>query len=155
MNNFTCIRCGWSGVVTAKQRRCLECSRQQIKKWRKRNPEKVAAQRVRGRKKKLERDPDWENRKRRLRRARNPETARQAQQRRRTWLAEGDVTRQQLLDIYERDGGKCVYCKREVECRFDPNSPRGFDHTKSRRDGGTHTARNITVCCKLCNARKG
>ena len=155
MDNFTCTRCGWSGVVKAKQRRCLACARRKITEWRQRNPQKVAAQKVRNRLSRLRRDPDWENRKRRLRRARNPETSREAQERRRLWLAEGDVTRQDLIDVYERDGGKCVYCKTEVKCRYDPSSPRGFDHTKSRRDGGKHTAKNITVCCATCNVQKG
>jgi 5-methylcytosine-specific restriction endonuclease McrA len=75
-------------------------------------------------------------------------------QARTAWQRAGDVTWQQLREIYLRDGGACVYCGAPVRGVMDPINGRGFDHVIPRVKGGRHTASNLVVCCHACNAKK-
>lgn len=74
---------------------------------------------------------------------------------RRQWLTNGDVTRVQLIEIYEKAQGKCSYCGESVRCGFTPFAPRGFDHVIAMTKGGKHAANNMVICCPDCNYRKG
>ncbi len=72
------------------------------------------------------------------------------------WLSQGDVTKEQLMGIYDKAKGLCNYCHKKVETpRFSPADPRGFDHINSMAKGGKHTAGNMVVCCLPCNSIKG
>lgn len=148
---YTCPKCGWTGEVRTRPR-CLPCVRAAVKAWRKANPEKYLAQKRRGehRARKERREQYRANRRRR----RKPEVDAAQRVKRLTWLLAGDVTRADLIAIYERDK-VCVYCGATVKPRFTPTSPRGYDHIVSRANGGKHTAANLCISCGPCNARKG
>lgn len=149
---YECKACGWTGSVNGRPR-CLECYRKRVKDWRARNPTKAREQRRRWEKKFRDERPDEYNRRRRLKRSK--ERLKEAYRKRREWLASGDVTRDELKQIYRRDGGACVYCGVKVAgVRYTPTDPRGFDHVRPRTKGGLHTASNIVVCCPQCNAVK-
>jgi 5-methylcytosine-specific restriction endonuclease McrA len=71
------------------------------------------------------------------------------------WLKQGDVTKDQLKEIYRLSNGNCNYCGTEVSNpKFYPYCPNGFDHVIPRVKGGKHTASNIVVCCPKCNEKK-
>lgn len=149
---YTCKKCGWSGEVNAPAR-CLACYRAAVKRWRASNRDKHLAQKRRYDAKARAERPEEYNARRRRHRKRS--TNQKNYRNRIEWLAQGDVTRDQLQEIYENAGGKCHYCNCPVNARFYPNDPRGFDHVISRANGGCHTASNIVVSCGKCNARKG
>ena len=151
---YQCKRCGWSGKVRGRPR-CLACYRRRVKEWRAQNPEKAKAQRRRHDRRFRTERPEEYNARRRRKRARNSETAQRAWRRRVEWLLQGDVTRDQLISIWEVADGKCNYCGVKVRPRFNPLDPRGFDHVQSRAENGKHTADNLVVCCRSCNEAKG
>lgn len=71
------------------------------------------------------------------------------------WLKSGDVTSQQLKEIWKRDGGRCRYCRVEVNNpRFLPWRLHGFDHVIPQSKGGQNTYSNLVVCCLPCNRQK-
>ena len=72
----------------------------------------------------------------------------------RLWWAAGDLTKEQLDTIYERDKGKCVYCSCDVPPSRRWDQPNGIDHIIPRAKGGKHTASNIVICCGTCNRLK-
>jgi 5-methylcytosine-specific restriction endonuclease McrA len=84
-----------------------------------------------------------------------PATAKKARLKRIAWLKAGTVTKQDLQNIYSLYGGKCAYCGIDVKPRYTTTDPRGFDHVKSRTQGGKHEKGNIVVCCRKCNEIKG
>ena len=148
---YTCKKCGWTGNVQGRQR-CMECARKRTAKWHKENPQKSRAQSLRYDKKfRLERREEYNAKRRKYRK---PETNYSNRVKRLQWLISGDVTRTQLIEIYERDK-KCVYCGHNVIPRFTVTDPRGFDHVIAKVNGGQHTFDNIVVCCKKCNEKKG
>ncbi len=148
---YKCSKCGWEGIVNGRQR-CLACYRLRIKEWRERNPDKARAQRSRWNKKFREtRREEFNARRRRLR---NKESGIEMYKRRIKWLLSGNVTRQELIEIYERQKGQCSYCNKPVKCFFNPLHLRGFDHIKPRSKGGKHEKNNIVVSCGRCNAIK-
>jgi 5-methylcytosine-specific restriction endonuclease McrA len=75
-------------------------------------------------------------------------------QAKRDWKKAGDVTWQELREIYLRDGGACVYCGAPVSVCTRPADARGFDHVIPYSKGGQHTASNLVTCCVPCNSRK-
>jgi len=149
---YTCKTCGWSGQVNGQQR-CLACTRERVKIWRKENPDKYRAQKSRYDKKfRAERPDEYRAKKRRYY---LPKTAAKAYRRRRQWLEAGNVTAQQLREIYKAHAGQCAYCHTHIpKPRFNPLDLRGFDHVIARAKGGKHTAENIVVCCRSCNEIK-
>ena len=151
MTHYKCGKCGWSGEVNGRPR-CLACYRKYISEWRNRYPDKVRNQRAQQDKRNRETRREWYNARRR--RYRKPETNAMARRARIEWLLSGDVTREQLITVYENHQGNCHYCGKHVMARFTPFDPRGFDHVKSRSKGGKHTASNLVVCCRQCNALK-
>jgi len=150
---YICKKCGWQGVVRGRQR-CLACARKYIKEWRKNNREKSRAQHARWDKKfRLERREEYNAR---ARRKRNPEKVYEMCKRRSKWLLSGTATRLELIEIWEKQKGLCVYCGKSAGTpRFTPHDPRGFDHVLSRAAGGKHEASNMVVCCRPCNSKKG
>ena len=147
---YKCQKCGWEGFVNCRPR-CLACYRRRIKEWRKNNPERAKQQRARYNKRFKEFRRDEFNKKRR--RLRKPETNHKQYKKRIEWFLSGNVTRTDLIEIYERDK-VCVYCGTKVIPRFNPLDPRGFDHVISRANGGIHEKSNIVVCCRRCNELK-
>ena len=62
--------------------------------------------------------------------------------------------------VFERDGGACVICGREVRKFRDRRSffavPVGaVDHIIARSRGGQNNAENLRLLCEPCNASKG
>lgn len=148
---YTCLTCGWTGEVLTRPR-CLRCAAERTRKWRQANPDKYREQKRRGehRARKERREQYRANRRRR----RKPSVEAANRAKRLAWMLAGDVTRADLIAIYERDR-VCVYCGAAVVPRFTPTDPRGFDHTVSRANGGRHTPDNLRVCCRTCNELKG
>lgn len=149
---YTCGKCGWVGEVKSRPR-CLVCYAKRVSEWRANNPDKAKAQKARYQKRHRETRRDEHNARRR--RLRKSETNAANYRQRLLWLIQGDATRQDLISIYEKAKGLCVYCGIKVRPRFTPTDPRGFDHVIARVNGGKHTASNIVVSCGRCNARKG
>ena len=57
-----------------------------------------------------------------------------------------------LLDLVRQalEDGRCPYCRDSLTCgNFS------LDHARPRSRGGRHCLNNLTVCCELCNQRKG
>lgn len=52
--------------------------------------------------------------------------------------------------IYDRDGGKCAYCKKYLDRREAT-----MDHIVPSSKGGQTEWTNIVLCCTECNTRKG
>lgn len=151
MTYYKCKTCGWEGEVKSRPR-CLACARKRTVKWHKENREKSRAQARRYDKKfRLERPEEYNTKRRRYRKQ---STNQKQRLKRLKWLLDGDVTREQLIEIYERDK-VCIYCGKKVKPRFTVTDPRGFDHSIPRINGGKHTASNIVVCCRQCNELKG
>lgn len=71
------------------------------------------------------------------------------------WCLSGDVTREQLIELFEAHNGCCHYCGIRIpRPRFSPLTPKGFDHKASMSRGGKHTISNIVPCCVNCNNKK-
>jgi hypothetical protein len=51
-----------------------------------------------------------------------------------------------VQDIWERDGGRCVWCSREAWPR-----DRTVEHLLPRSRGGTDAAENLLPACRACN----
>src|SRR5437016_5973187 len=132
---YTCAKCGWSGEVSTRPR-CLACCRAASRKWRQEHREAAREHRRQWEKKFRAERPEEYRIRRRIKRSKLRQ--REANARRAMWLAGGDVTRQQLIAIFKRDHGRCIYCDKPVVPRYQPRSPRGFDHLTSRAKGGKH-----------------
>lgn len=153
---FTCKVCGWIGETKAKVPRCLACNRRKSALWRKQNPAKKKAQKMRWLIRRIAREPGYMQRLQRESRRRNPAAQKKQKQIRAKWLRAGTVTRQELKRIWERDKGQCQYCgSKDIFPAFYPSRPVGFDHVIPRAKGGKHEALNLVVCCIRCNALKG
>jgi 5-methylcytosine-specific restriction endonuclease McrA len=81
--------------------------------------------------------------------------ARHQNERRRPWLAAGDVTSARLQAIKNACGSSCFYCGIHVKVKIvGKMGSSGFDHVVPRVFGGLHTASNLVVCCHQCNIKK-
>lgn len=60
------------------------------------------------------------------------------------------LTAKQRNNIFERDGGKCAYCKGVI--LYD--EPWHIDHIKPVSKGGTNDPKNLTLSCVACNLKK-
>ena len=50
---------------------------------------------------------------------------------------------------HELHGGRCYYCKDEVE-----KKQATIDHVSPRASGGTEDLQNLVIACKPCNSKK-
>jgi 5-methylcytosine-specific restriction endonuclease McrA len=147
---FTCSRCGWSGQI--RNYLCPECNKE-------RGGQRIRVQREAVRE--HNRQYYEQNKDAIVKRVRRYEqTACQTDEykalkkAKRDWKKAGDVTWQELREIYLRDGGACVYCGTPVSVVTRPASAVGFDHVIPYSKGGQHTADNLVTCCVPCNSRK-
>jgi hypothetical protein len=58
-----------------------------------------------------------------------------------------NLPRALLLKVWERDGKKCRYCRKE-------KAPFHIDHIKPKSKGGKDTLSNLVVACEKCNTSK-
>lgn len=137
---------------------CKKCYAKYMKEWRVKNREKyLISHRKSGAKydKKMRtenRDKYNSNR----RKYRTSQKSHEIYIRRKKWLMDGDVTRGDLIEIWEKSKGLCSYCKGTIgKPRFSPFDMRGFDHVVSRDNGGKNNKDNLVACCRPCNERKG
>lgn len=125
-----------------------EREREAKRKWRREHPELVKAMKKRYLQKHPYRERPYTKR--------HAEIKEQYYRHRVQWLLAGDVTREELIAIYERHNRSCAYCEEKVaRPRFSPLRTIGFDHVKPLGRGGKNTAANIVVCCHKCNVLKG
>jgi hypothetical protein len=61
------------------------------------------------------------------------------------------LTAKQRNSIFERDEGKCAYCKGII--LYD--EPWHIDHIQPVANGGTNDPENLTLSCVACNLKKG
>jgi hypothetical protein len=57
------------------------------------------------------------------------------------------IPRSVRLEVWQRDGGRCVECDSQERLEFDHVIPVAL--------GGANTARNLQLLCERCNRRKG
>lgn len=150
---YTCKKCGWSGWVSGRPR-CLPCAAKATSNWRKNNPDKNRNLKQRMDKKTRTERPEIAAARKRRKYANNIEHYRSKYAERLQWLSEGNVTKEQLVNIYMEAQGKCHYCSQPVKPRLTPSDPRGFDHVMPRSKGGKHTVSNLVLCCRNCNERR-
>lgn len=60
--------------------------------------------------------------------------------------ATGPIADQVILDVWRRDGGRCVRC--------GSNDELAFDHIIPLAMGGSSTARNVQLLCEACDRAK-
>ncbi len=71
----------------------------------------------------------------------------QAQQRAPVAAARRPVPREVRLEVWERDGGRCVECGTDFDLQYDHVIPVAL--------GGATTPENLQLLCGPCNRRKG
>jgi HNH endonuclease len=54
--------------------------------------------------------------------------------------------------VTDRAQGRCEYCLKPAMLSFSPHE---IDHTIAEKHGGSTTAINLALACKLCNVHKG
>lgn len=59
----------------------------------------------------------------------------------------GHISQDVRLEVWQRDGGRCVECSSQLKLEFDHIIPVAM--------GGSDTARNLQLLCEVCNRRKG
>lgn len=137
---------------------CRAREREKSKLYRKRHPEKVKQSKREAYFKTKAKDPEGLLRKKReyARRYLTPAKMKEVRRRRLEFMLAGNVTRLELIELFEKSDGCCKYCGVEIKrpC-FTPHAPRGFDHVIPFCKGGKHEISNMVVCCKDCNAKKG
>ncbi len=60
----------------------------------------------------------------------------------------GKFTKHDISNIYERQRGRCVWCRSQLKNRYH------IDHRKPLSRGGANSADNIDLLCADCNLRK-
>jgi 5-methylcytosine-specific restriction endonuclease McrA len=140
---------------------CLACVTASRDAWYYANKERARAKNIEWHKnnqdRKRARDAAW--------RSRNPEKFRQsilshylanpemyavyrANRRARKRSAPGEgISAADIRALIERQGGRCVYCRRKTKLTLD--------HIVPLAGGGAHDVRNAQMACKSCNSSKG
>lgn len=139
--------------------------------WAKKNPEKRRAICKRYYEKKLREDPEWANKRARKYYYRDVEKSREKlreyrksrvawcrlqKYKRRERCGSRQVDKQHLNKEFdgliqsklEGQGGKCVYCGRDIRDNFS------IDHIKPLSRGGSNEIDNMDLVCMTCNTRK-
>lgn len=82
--------------------------------------------------------------------AQNPDKKRALAENRRARLvgAEGAHTGAELMALFDRQKGRCVYCRSKMGKRFCA------DHIVALVNGGSNWISNIQLTCRPCNSRK-
>lgn len=62
--------------------------------------------------------------------------------------SEGSYTSQQLQEQFQRQKGKCYYCKKKLAQGWHA------DHVTPLSKGGSNTIENIVIACQTCNLHK-
>lgn len=159
---MTCTGCG--GPRTSRASRCTACAtkarrehrqknpeqtRAYLREWAKRNPEKVKANSRRNYERHTER---FKEQARRWGKA-NPEKRSaimvfQNAKRRSRIKANGGrgFTKQHFVELLDRVGGLCSYCR--------DKQARSIDHFVPLALGGLHDYANIVPACRDCNSKK-
>jgi len=133
-------------------------NRESCKKYREQHPEKVRERQhkwyIRTKNADLE---GWRKKQReKARRHHDSGKKREWQRKRMEYILAGNVTRLELIDLFEKSDERCHYCGVHIERpRFDPHLPVGFDHVIPFCKGGKHEISNMVVCCGVCNRKKG
>jgi hypothetical protein len=61
-------------------------------------------------------------------------------------VAGRSISKQVMIDVWNRDGGKCVKCGSQDKLEYD--------HIIAFSKGGSNTFRNIQLLCEACNRKK-
>jgi len=150
---FTGKPCKWGHVSTRKitNKECSECSRIRNRQWLKDNPEKSRAKSnklyvkhheyIKARSLKYQKE--------------NPMVSVICQENRRAKLKEvgGRASRDEIDDIFEKQGYLCVYCRKDLK---NANlKERHIDHIMPIFLGGSGDIGNLQILCAPCNHKKG
>ena len=86
----------------------------------------------------------------RLRRQNDPEKYRAIVRNRRALRrsAPGTHTKQDILDLYKAQCGRCVYCRKRLRKVYH------VDHRQPLARGGSNDKSNLQILCPTCNVRK-
>jgi 5-methylcytosine-specific restriction endonuclease McrA len=145
-------------------RKCCICNNKQAIDWASRNPEKREESVIKWRNANPERHKAG-NKKRHQKwivhnrakariinrnwKKRNPEKVRADRSayfsRRR---AAGKLSRDNIIDIFKAQRGKCAYCKASLKDAYHA------DHIVALRNDGANLRSNIQLCCPTCNLKK-
>jgi 5-methylcytosine-specific restriction endonuclease McrA len=81
----------------------------------------------------------------------NPDFLRASRARRRARVrnAEGRYTASDLQEIFQRQHGCCIYCRKELGAKYHA------DHIVALARGGSNWPSNIQLLCPSCNCAKG
>lgn len=60
----------------------------------------------------------------------------------------GEFSREDLAGLFDRQGGKCIYCNRKLKTKYHA------DHIVPLSLGGTNKISNIQLLCQPCNLAK-
>ncbi len=58
-------------------------------------------------------------------------------------------------NAFDRSGGRCVYCCRDLKADFDAFMLAEEEHLIPRGCAGADDPQNIVIACKACNSLKG
>jgi 5-methylcytosine-specific restriction endonuclease McrA len=109
---------------------------EQAKRWQQENKDKVGI-----------RNNKWKDA--------NPEMVSASRQNRRSMMrgAEGFHTAEDIQEIFNRQGGRCVYCR--VELKRVGRGKMHIDHIVPLVKGGSNWPENLQCLCPFCNLSKG
>lgn len=68
--------------------------------------------------------------------------------------AEGTYSYQDVVDLFNRQGGKCASCKREIS-KYPGKKKYHVDHVTPLKLGGSNYPSNLQLLCPRCNCSKG
>lgn len=80
---------------------------------------------------------------------REREQAHRQNRRAREQSANGSFTSQDVLDLFERQQGRCAYCRVTIQKDFH------VDHVIPLAKGGSNWPSNLALACESCNLSKG
>jgi 5-methylcytosine-specific restriction endonuclease McrA len=122
-------------------------------KWRADNPERTRANETAWR----ESHPEQARARVRKWARANPEKTRVSSNNRRARLvaAEGTHTAQEIINLFEKQKGKCCHCLKPITLKKKRPNTATEDHWVSLSSGGRNDIANIKLSCKSCNSKKG